>query len=138
MRVAIPLWEGKVSPVFDTAARLLVVDVNEQREESRFLYFIDENDLIQKCHRIKKLDLDTIICGAISQTFLKMLLASGLYVIREISGPAEEVLEAYLDGDIFQSRFLMPGCKRGRRRCGNRENKSKNVFNPIGEHKYKH
>lgn len=129
MRIALPLWEGKISPVFDTAIRLLVVDINEQREESRFLYYIDENDLTQKCHSIKKLDLDTLICGAVSQTFLKMLLASGLDVIQEISGPAEEVLEAYLKGDIFQPRFLMPGCKRGRRRCGNRKNKLNKVFN---------
>ncbi|MFC1841327.1 NifB/NifX family molybdenum-iron cluster-binding protein, partial [Thermodesulfobacteriota bacterium] len=95
MKIAIPVWEGKVSPVFDTAIRLLVVDINKQREESRFLYYIDENDITQKCHRIRKLDLDTLICGAVSQAFLKMLLASGLDVIQEISGPAEEVLEAY-------------------------------------------
>jgi predicted Fe-Mo cluster-binding NifX family protein len=138
MRIAIPLWEGKVSPVFDTAARLLVVDVNEQGEESRFLYYIDENDLTQKCHRIRKLALDTLICGAISQAFVKMLLASGLDIIQEISGPAEEVLEAYLRGDISQPRFLMPGCKRVRRRCGNREKKLKNIFNHRPEHKYKH
>jgi predicted Fe-Mo cluster-binding NifX family protein len=129
MRVAIPLWEGKVSPVFDTATRLLVVDVNEQKEESRFLYYIDENDLMQKCHRIRKLDLDTIICGAISQAFLKMLLASGLDVIREISGPAEEVLEAYLNGDIFQSRFLMPGCNKNRHRCGPKKIRMNKYYN---------
>ena len=138
MRIAIPLWEGKISPVFDTAIRLLVVDVNEQREESRFLYYIDENNLAQKCNRIRKLDLDTLICGAISQGFLKMLLASGLDVIQEISGPAEEVLDAYLNGNIFQPRFLMPGCKRGRRRCGNRGNKLNSVFNHQSEHEYKH
>ena len=138
MRIAIPLWEGKVSPVFDTAVRLLVVDVNKQKEESKFLYYIDENDLTRKCHRIRKLELDTLICGAISQAFLKMLLASGLDVIQEISGSAEEVLKAYLRGNIFQPKFLMPGCKRGRRRCGSRENKLKNLFNHSGDHKYKH
>jgi len=138
MRIAIPLWEGKVSPVFDTATRLLVLDVNKLGEETRFLYYIDENDLTRKCHRIRKLDLDTLICGAISQAFLKMLLASGLDVIQEISGPAEEVLKAYLSGDIFQRKFLMPGCKRGRRRCGNRDKKIKNIFNPRPEYKYKH
>ena len=120
MRIAIPIWEDKVSPVFDTALKLLVVEVRNQKEESRFVYHIDENDLSQKCHRIRKLDLDTLICGAVSHAFLEMLLASGLDVIQEISGLAEEVLKAYLEGDIFQPRFLMPGCKRGQHRCGRR------------------
>ena len=118
MRIALPVWENKISPVFDTALKLLVVELKDMREESRFLYHIDESELSQKCQRIKKLELDTLICGAISQVFLQMLLASGLDVIQEISGPAEDVLEAYLKGNIFQPRFLMPGCKRGLRRCG--------------------
>ena len=118
MRIAIPVWENKISPVFDTALNLLVVEVNNISEESRFIYHIDENDLSQKCHRIKKLELDTLICGAVSQAFLQMLLASGLDVIQEISGPAEDVLKAYLQGKLFQPRFLMPGCRRGQRRCG--------------------
>ena len=120
MRIAIPIWEDKVSPVFDTALKLLVVDIKNSSEESRFVYHIDESDLSQKSHRIKKLELDTLICGAVSQAFLQMLLASGLEVIQEISGPAEDVLEAYLHGNVFQPRFLMPGCRRGIRRCGRR------------------
>ena len=120
MRIAVPIWEDKISPVFDTALKLLVVEIKDMREKSRFVYHIDESDLSQKCHRIRKLNLDTLICGAVSQVFLQMLLASGLDVIQEISGPAEDVLKAYLKGNIFQSRFLMPGCKRGLLRCGRR------------------
>lgn len=120
MRIAVPLWEDKISPVFDTALKLLVVEFKDMKEESRFLYQIDESDLSQKCQRIRKLELDTLICGAVSHVFLQMLLASGLDVIQEISGPAEDVLKAYLNGNIFQPRFLMPGCRRGLHRCGRR------------------
>ena len=124
MRIAIPVWEDKVSPVFDTALKLMVVEVKDQKEESRFVYHIDENDLSQKCHRIRKLGLDILICGAVSHGFLHMLLGAGLDVIQEISGPAEDVLKAYLQGKIFQPRFLMPGCKRGLHRCGRRNTRT--------------
>jgi predicted Fe-Mo cluster-binding NifX family protein len=117
MKIAIPVWEEKVSPVFDTALKLLVVNIDKDREQSRFIYPIDENDITQKCQRIRRLELDTLICGAVSQSFLQMLLSSGLDVIQEISGQAEDVLKAYLDGKIFQPRFLMPGCKRWQHRC---------------------
>jgi predicted Fe-Mo cluster-binding NifX family protein len=67
MRIAIPVWDNKISPVFDSALKLLVVDINNNREESRFFYPIDEADIMQKCQRIKRLELDTLICGAVSQ-----------------------------------------------------------------------
>ena len=114
MRIAIPIWEDKVSPVLDTALRLLVVEVEYHREVSRFIYNIDEQDLIRRCLRIRNLNVDTLICGAVSRPFLHMLLASGVDVIQEISGRAEEVLKAYFHGNLFYSRFLMPGCKRNR------------------------
>ena len=137
MRIAIPVWGNKVSPVFDTALKLLVVELKDMREESRFLYHIDESELSQKCQRIKKLELDTLICGAISHVFLQMLLASGIDVIQEISGPAEDVLEAYLQGNIFQPKFLMPGCKRGLRRCGNRKTNMNGYSKNQSDFKYK-
>jgi predicted Fe-Mo cluster-binding NifX family protein len=121
MKIAIPVWDNKVSPVFDTALKLLVVTINNNREESRFFYPIDEEDIMQKYQRIKRLELDTLICGAVSKAFLQILLSSGLDVIQEISGPAEDVLKAYLDGTIFQPRFFMPGCRRWQHRCCGKE-----------------
>lgn len=138
MRIAIPVWEDKVSPVFDTALKLLVVEITGQREVSRFFYYIDDNDLTQKCHMIRKLDLDTLICGAVSHGFLQMLLASGMEIVQEISGPVEEVLKAYLQGNVFQTKFLMPGCKRGRNRCGKWKNNLNNINNQQSGKKYKH
>ena len=125
MKIAIPVWEDKVSPVFDTALKLMVVEIKDRREESRFVYHIDESDLSQKCQRIRKLDLDTLICGAVSHGFLQMLLATGLDVVQEISGPAEDVLKAFIKGNIYQPRFLMPGCKRGLSRCVRRAHRAR-------------
>ena len=98
--------------------RLLVVEVENEKEASRFIYYIEETDLPQKCRRINNLDVDILICGAVSQSFFNMLRASGLDVIQQISGLAEEVLEAFLNGNIYHSKFLMPGCKRHRNRYG--------------------
>ena len=111
MRIAIPIWEDKVSPVFDTALRLLVVEVENQKETSRFVYYIEEQDLTRKCHRIRNLDVDILICGAVSRPYFRSLLATGIRVISGIAGNPEEVLKAYLKGTLSHSRFSMPGCK---------------------------
>jgi len=114
MRIAIPIWDTKVSPVLDTASRLLVVEIENRNEASRFEIYLDELDLSRTCFRIQGMDVDTLICGAISRHFARMLKGSGINVIPEISGQAEEVLEAYLQGELFNPKFLMPGCKRNR------------------------
>jgi predicted Fe-Mo cluster-binding NifX family protein len=118
MKIAIPIWEDKISPVFDTALRLLVVEVKGKEEASRFIYYIGDEDLTRRCQHIRTLNVDILICGAVSYTFLQMLQSSGLEVIQQISGRIEEVLKAYLKGNIYNTRFLMPGCKRYRCRHG--------------------
>lgn len=121
MRIAIPIWENKISPLLDTASRLLIVEVEEQSVASRFEIYLDEQDMSRRCFRIRGMEVDILICGAISHHFARMLTGSGIDVIPEISGQAEEVLTAYLQGDLFNSKFLMPGCKR---------NKSRQPFGP--------
>lgn len=125
MKIAIPIWDDKVSPVLDTASRLLIVEVEDQSEASRFEIYLDDQDLPRRCYRIQGLELDILICGAVSHPFLRMLTASGIDIIPEISGRIEDVLKAYLQGNLFHSRFLMPGCKRNRFWQGNVQKKKK-------------
>jgi len=122
MKIVLPVWEDKISPVFDTAMRLLVVEFDNWKEEvSRHAYHIGEGELSWKCHRIKELDPDVIICGAISHLFLNMLKGTGLPVIQNIAGKTEDIIEAYLKDDIYNARYLMPGCKRQGYGCGGRK-----------------
>ena len=111
MRIAIPIWEEKVSPVFDTASRLLIVEIKNRKEASRHVTYLDEQDMPRKCSRIREMEVDFLICGAISRPFSSMLMASGINIIPWISGPTEDVLEAYLQGTLVHPNFLMPGCK---------------------------
>lgn len=109
MKIAVPVWEGKVSPVFDTASRLLILQVENNRETLRSERDMDERNLARRCSRIKTLNLDTLICAAISRYFYRMLVAADIEVIPWISGPVEEVLEAYMHDTLHHSKFLMPG-----------------------------
>jgi predicted Fe-Mo cluster-binding NifX family protein len=111
MNIAIPVWEEKVSPVFDTATRLRILQVKDRQEVSRFESIIEEQEFSRRCSRIRDLSVDLLICGAISRQFYRKLTSSGVRVIPWISGRAEEVLEAYLEGNLFCAKFLMPGCR---------------------------
>jgi predicted Fe-Mo cluster-binding NifX family protein len=120
MRIAIPIWDDRISPVLDTASRLLIVDIQDRNEQSRFELHLVEQDLSRRCFRIQELEVDILICGAVSRAFFKLLRALDINVIPEITGRIDEVLDAYILGNLFHSRFLMPGCKRNRFGKGNR------------------
>jgi predicted Fe-Mo cluster-binding NifX family protein len=109
MKIALPVWEGKISPVFDTASKLLVLQLEEKEEKYRFEAHLHENDLGKRCSRLKNLDVDLLICGGISRQFYRMLTGSGIRVICWICGVAEDVLGAYQDGTLHHSKFRMPG-----------------------------
>ena len=114
MRIAVPIWEDRISPVLDTASRLLIVEMEDQKEASRFETILDEQDIHRRCLRIKGLGVDILICGAISRHFFSMLVSSGMSIIPGISGHPEEVLTAYFEGMLDHDRFVMPGFKRNR------------------------
>jgi predicted Fe-Mo cluster-binding NifX family protein len=109
MRIAIPTWNGRVSPVFDTASRLLVVETGEHGEHSRFETDISEYFLPSKVIGLTGLGVKTLICGAISRPLAFMVTNAGISLIPWISGKVEDVLGAFLSGTLFDLRFTMPG-----------------------------
>ena len=122
MKVAMPIWGGRISPVFDAAGRLLVVQVEEGAEVDRSEVPLGEGSLPGTARHLSELGVDVLICGAISRALGDLLDDSGIRVVPWISGEPEPVLSAYLAGGLSDSGFAMPGCRgtRERRRSGYR------------------
>jgi len=115
MKVAIPHWQGRVSPVFDVARNLLVVDTDDGVERARqdLVLVVEEPQL--RAARLAAIGADVLICGAISRPLEVAVVAAGIDVIPQTCGDVENVLAAFLDRRLRQDTFLMPGCC-GRRR----------------------
>ena len=123
MKVAIPTWSGRVSPVFDVARVLLLVDFDGDAEAHRQEAALEETEFAARVRRVAQLGAEVLICGAISMPLEAMLVSAGVRVIPHTCGPAEDVLRAFASGRLTDEAFLMPGCcgrrrRRGRRRGG--------------------
>ena len=119
MKVAIPIWAGRVSPVLDVAQRLVVAELEAGNEISRKEEPVAETDIFRRVQRIRELGVDVLICGAVSRPLEDMLRANGVQVIPWICGPADDVLELFISGQPLSPNYLMPGCcGRGRRGRG--------------------
>jgi predicted Fe-Mo cluster-binding NifX family protein len=123
MKVAIPHWQGRVSPVFDVAANVLVVEIRDGLERSRENVALDAEDPQPRATRLAQTGAELLICGAISWPLEMALSAAGIDVIPHTCGEVEQVLAAFAHGQLQQDAFLMPGCcgrrrrLRARRRC---------------------
>ncbi len=109
MRIAISIWGDKISPLLDTASKLLIIENDTLKESSRYEVYLLKQDISNKCRFIQSFNIDVLICGAVSRQFSEMLMASGIEVISGISGPVKDVLKAYQQGTPLQSEFFMPG-----------------------------
>lgn len=114
MLIAVPNCQGRVSPVFDVAARLLLVDLRRGNELKRREVVLFEKTPEGIVRNLRELGIRVLICGAISLGLQHALEQIGIRVLAEICGEIESVLAAYQAGRLRSPEFIMPGC------CGRR------------------
>ncbi len=81
MRIAIPQWQGRVSPVFDVAANMLIVEVADAREVGRREVAVTATDPAKRAQQVAQLPANVLICGAISWPLELALRSAGVQVI---------------------------------------------------------
>lgn len=117
MKVAIPHWRGRVSPVFDAAGSVLIVEIEDGAETARQDVAFDTEDPQRRATQLARAGADVLVCGAISWPLEMALSAEGIDVIPQTCGDVEQVLAAFASGALGQDAFLMPGCCGRRRRA---------------------
>jgi len=129
MKIAVPVWQGNVSNVFDFAQNLLVVEIENDVETGRNERVLAKQNGLQRVAKLKQLEVNVLICGAISRSLAYMLSSSGIDVLPFVTGSIERILTAYKTGNLSLPEYAMPGCWRGARRgfgrrrgrCGRRQ-----------------
>jgi len=120
--IAFSLWGNRISPVFESSSQLHIVGLEYSRiirQKTVSLHGLSRMSVIEA---LPQNGVDTLICGAITNVYARMIEAQGIEVIGFISGEFRDVLRAYLSGTITVN-FSMPGCARRRRRRRRGNNK---------------
>lgn len=117
-RIAIPVAETRVSPVFDVAHKFLLADLENGQVISRAQHEMKVQSAYARARLLAELGVGVLICGGISWPLAMMIETQGVRVIPWVMGEVEEVLTAHMSGQLLAPSFTMPGCRRGRRRRG--------------------
>ena len=126
MTITIPQWKGRISPVLDVASKILLVEVDGQRELQRQEKTLVPTTPWARAQAIRQLGAEVLICGAVSRQLEAALRSAGIQVICNICGPVDVVLSAFREGRLDENVFMMPGCcgRRKRFRGGDRRGRS--------------
>ena len=116
MKVGITVWEDRISPVFDAARMLLVVNIEDHRLVSKQLMPCRPGMIGEFVRILEDEQIEEVICGAISQVPAKTLQAHEIRLVPFIAGTVDSVLHGYVEGDSMEG-YRMPGCC-GNNRCG--------------------
>lgn len=129
MKLAIPVCGQDIALVFDDADRLLLIETGEKGLLKEERLRCVGNTMIDRTNQLRSLNVDLLICGAISSTLQRMIETSGITIIPFVRGKAMDVFEAYCLNRLTDQRFLMPGrrdlpkghhCRGPHKRCPSR------------------
>jgi len=115
MRMAVPKWEGRISPAFDFALSLLLVDIEDGSETKRSEAKLAPESAAERAGRLEGLGVDVLICGAISCALARSVTKTGIDVLAYVTGSVDNVLKAYMTGQLTKPEFILPGCWPGAR-----------------------
>ncbi|HOP46594.1 MAG TPA: NifB/NifX family molybdenum-iron cluster-binding protein [Desulfobacteraceae bacterium] len=110
MNLALAEWKGRVSPVFDVSRHILVVNIKDGVIVDRREELFDEEEPIRKAKKLALMEIDHLICGAISRPLAGIISAYGITIIPFVAGDVEEVLKAFISGLLPAPSLSMPGC----------------------------
>jgi predicted Fe-Mo cluster-binding NifX family protein len=115
VKVAIPVFENRISPRFDCAPALVLYDIAGERAVGQKEISCEGWNDTERVSQLKGLEVDTLICGGLPNYMLSVLTKSGIKVIPWVAGDTGEALTLFLRGQLNSGTVICPGRKR--RRC---------------------
>ena len=111
MKIAIPVFGDRVSPRFEFAREMLIVEAAQGREVLREKVLMAGIEPLHRVAQLQSLGVDTVICGGIHPLTLELLASSGIRVIAGVLGDVDSVVNQFL-----AAGSVSPGWQRPRKR----------------------
>ena len=123
MRIAIPVFrKWIVSPRFDVARRLLLIDLHDGKVVEKEEISFDLIHPLKKIQFLKDQGVQALLCGGIKRTDRSELERMGITVHASLFGEIEDLLSLCVDGTLRPGHEIdaelvkgMSGCKREER-----------------------
>jgi predicted Fe-Mo cluster-binding NifX family protein len=108
-RVAIPVFESRVSPVLDSCQRIVVVDFENGREIRRQELSLEKMSVHERIEVMVRWGIRKVICAGVSDVMCRFLAGKNIALVSGIAGEIEKIINAYICNRLDDACFIMPG-----------------------------
>jgi len=131
MKIAIPVFQTKISPRFDSTQGFILLQIEKNNVIKRENLTTKDWPSSAKIKQLVDLEVDTMICGGIDLESMHQLNFSGIKIYSWITGEIEDAVTRFLDQGLESGIILGPrGQRKGRWRFCEMRNHSCNMSQP--------
>ena len=109
MTLAVPVFRTRLSPVFDSCGKVLLIVVKQGQEVERAELTFQNPSRSERILLVQNAGVTDLICGGISKASRAILENSGIGVISGVVGEVDDVLAAFMANRLDEPNFRMPG-----------------------------
>lgn len=110
MKIAVAIWEDRISPVFDSSQKIGIFEIHDGSIYKTTEESLTDTSYQEKIDKLLHLQIKVLICGAISRPLACWIEATGIDLHSFITGLVEDVLTAYVAEQLDNPIYQMPGC----------------------------
>jgi len=128
MKLAMPVWGNDISTVLDFSETLLIVEIEGREIKGRSSVNWSLFNDTMKLSLMKEEGVSILLCGAVSRAMQSMLEGSGIHLVSCLRGKTDMIIEAYLEGRLYEECFRLPGASMTESQRRNRKCLNKRLF----------
>jgi predicted Fe-Mo cluster-binding NifX family protein len=111
-RIAMPIFQARISPVLDACNDVMLVDIDEGQAVRRRTVSLEKMTQPERAETLARWGVTHIICAGVSDLLSHYIESRGIQIISGIAGGPEPIVDAYIHNRLRQACFMMPGKKR--------------------------
>jgi predicted Fe-Mo cluster-binding NifX family protein len=96
MKIAIPVFQTKISPRFDSTQGFILLHIEESSVLEREKLTTEGWPVSAKLKQLVDLEVDTVICGGIDVKSMQQLNSNGIRVYSWITGEVDDAIACFL------------------------------------------
>ncbi len=116
--IAIPEFQERVSPLLDEARRFILLEVKDGQVVQKSTVSINSDSAALRIAKLREIGVTVIISGAVSGYLSRVISENGFQHYSWVSGQVDDVIGAYLEGNLKLSPDCTKPCRGSGRSCG--------------------
>ncbi len=111
MKIALTQLQQRIAPLFDSATTLVLYETIGYGKDLHYVGdFACNGKAEETIETLTQMNVQVLICGAISNEYEQLLLLKHIDLYSYIAGNVDEVLQGWQQSKLHARYFSMPGC----------------------------